>query len=666
MRKALFILTLIPTLAQGAEMVKSPLYKHLLEQARARLDERHEKIQAISSPEGLLARGEEVREAMVLSVGGLPDRTTLNPRTLWTKDFGDYRVEGVIFESRPNFPVTANLYLPNKGTPPFPAVLGPCGHGLDAKAHDTYQTCWINLARRGFAVLSFDPIGQGERLSYLKEDKSPLFWGTTEHTQLGVMALLLGKSFAREMIWDGMRAIDYLETRPEIDRTRIGCTGNSGGGTQTAYLMALDKRIQCAAVSCYITSLKRLFETIGPQDAEQNLIGQVAAGFDQADFVEACLPRPVLLCCATKDFFDIQGTWETFREAKGFFGRFGMPERVDIIESPGEHGYHQPQRTAMYHWMARWLKREFDETPEPETPLLPAKELNCTESGQVLTSVPGARTMASIYAEEAAELREIRQSRGVEERARSAVWVAKVERPKELKWTESGGVVHDTLVETTLTAEIEPGWELQARLLEPEAGATSDPVLWLADLARAEGDESPETEARAGHPVLVVSPRGLDQGDRYKGGELDKFFGDWVVSFLALHLNRPLLAQRTEDVLAALDLLKARFPGKAIEVNAFRETTPAALMATTLEPTVAKLVLTEGLISWDSVFEAPYTLGVLSNVAPGMLLAADIPDLARSILPRKVVLRSALKVTGDRATEEEVRSLYGPEVEVIP
>lgn len=671
MRKALFILTLIPSLAQGAEMVKAPLYQHLLEQARERLDERHQRIQAMSSPEALLARGEEVREAMILSVGGLPERTPLNPRTLWTKDFGDYRVEGVIFESRPDFPVTANLYLPNKGTPPFPAVLGPCGHGLDAKAHDTYQTCWINLARRGFAVLSYDPIGQGERLSYLKEDKSPLFWGTTEHTQLGVMALLLGKSFAREMIWDGMRAIDYLETRPEIDKTRIGCTGNSGGGTQTAYLMALDKRIQCAAASCYITSLKRLFETIGPQDAEQNLIGQVAGGIDHADYVEACLPRSVLLCCATKDFFDIQGTWDTFREAKGFFGRFGMPERVDIIESPGEHGYHQPQRTAMYHWMARWLKREFDEVPEPETPLLPVRDLNCTKTGQVLTSIPGSRTLASLYAEEAGDLRRNRAERIAADH--DGKWIdavrtaAGIRLPGELEWKEQTTSSNGGISKTTFTVEVEPGWSLKGVLLDPAGGAKASPLLWLEDSTKEqEKGDTPESRVQQGHPVFVVSPRGLDQSKRYQGHELDKYFGDWVVSFLALHLNRPLLGQRAEDVLASLGFLKSRFPGSPLEVIGFREATPPALLATALEPSVAMLTLVEGLISWDSVFNAPYTKGVLSSVAPGMLRVADMPDLVESIVPRRMVLRSPLRPTGEPATEEEVRAAYGTTIEVLP
>src|SRR5206468_8526089 len=125
----------------------------------------------------------------------------------------------------------------------------------------------ILMAKNGLAVLCYDPIGQGERLQLIDENKKPGIKGSTsEHTMIGVGALLVGQSTAGYRIWDGIRSIDYLVSRPEIDPMKIGCTGNSGGGTLTAYLMALDDRIVCAAPSCYIPSLERLFATIGPQD----------------------------------------------------------------------------------------------------------------------------------------------------------------------------------------------------------------------------------------------------------------------------------------------------------------------------------------------------------------------------------------------------------------
>ncbi|MCC6733570.1 MAG: acetylxylan esterase [Candidatus Omnitrophica bacterium] len=659
------LLVVFPAFSIGGSLVNSPLYQHLLNQAVERLDERKAEILSLSGPDAYKARGEKVRASIIEGMGQFPERCPLNARTVWTRDFGDYVVEGVIFNSRPDFPVTANLYLPKQGEPPYPAVLGPCGHALEAKAMEAYQYCWINLARRGFAVLTYDPIGQGERLGYLKEDGAPDFWGTTEHTQLGALALLLGHSFARDEIWDGIRALDYLETRSDIDKTRIGCTGNSGGGTQTAYLMAIDPRIRCAAASCYITSLQRLFETIGPQDAEQNLIGQVARGIDHADFIESQFPNPVLICCASEDFFDIRGTWETFREAKKYFGKFGMPERVDLIESPEEHGYHLPQRTAMYHWMSRWLKGTIDEEPEPETRAQAAKDLNCTETGQVLTSIPEARTLQSIYREEAQRLREKRLS--YLSTNSSETWLSDLQKicgitPRASSaWNEKGHAEADGIRESTWTTEIEPGWNLLATLYEKNSGSSQPPILIVADsIGQFESEDDMRNRAREGYPVLRVIPRGLDMQERYKGGELDQYFGDWVVSFLALHLDRPLVGQRAADVLKAADFLAQKFPGQKIDVIANNEATIPALLAAVNDQRIGQIRLIEGLISWDSAFQLPYTRGILSNIAPGILEIADIPDLMAAVSPRKVILQSPVMATGEKAAAEEMEKILAP------
>src|SRR5205814_4128830 len=145
---------------------------------------------------------------------------------------------------------------------------------------------------------------------------------------------------------DGIRSIDYLVSRPEIDPKKIGSTGNSGGGTLTAYLMALDDRIACAAPSCYITSLERLFATICPQDAEQNIPGQVAFGMEHADYLLMRAPRPTQISATTRDFFDIQGSWTTFREAKQIYGLLGFGERVDLFEFNDRHAISRPMRQA--------------------------------------------------------------------------------------------------------------------------------------------------------------------------------------------------------------------------------------------------------------------------------------------------------------------------------
>jgi dienelactone hydrolase len=344
-----------------------------------------------------------MREAL----GELPERTPLNPRVVGREGRDGYRIEKVIYESRPGHHVTATLYLP-EGPAPSPGVLMPIGHSIEGKAAEYVQRGAILLARHGLAVLAYDPIGQGERRQLLDERGRPVLSGsTTEHTMAGVGALLVGRSTASYRVWDGMRSLDYLAGRPEIDPRRLGCTGCSGGGTETAYLMALDDRVAVAAPSCYITSLERLFETIGPQDAEQNLTGQVAFGLEHADYITLRAPSPTLLCAATRDFFDIQGTWTSFREAKRAYGLLGHGERVDLFESDTTHGFPRPQREAVVRWMRRWLLKIDDAPEEQDVAIASEADLRCTRTGQVLTEFDG-RSVFDLTAERARELATVR------------------------------------------------------------------------------------------------------------------------------------------------------------------------------------------------------------------------------------------------------------------
>ncbi|GAG03899.1 unnamed protein product, partial [marine sediment metagenome] len=265
----------------------------------------------------------------------MPRRTPLNPRVTGVVHRKGYKVEKVIFESQPKHYVTGALFVPdsNRFEPPYPGVLEPVGHSFTAKAREIYQTVGALLALNGMVALVFDPIDQGERGQMLSQ--WPSISGTKAHTMLGVGSILLGRNTARFEIWDGMRAIDYLQSRPEVDPNRIGCAGLSGGGTQTSYLMALDDRIAAAAPACYLTSFDRLLSTIGPQDAEQNIYGQLAFGMDHADYLMMRAPKPTLICAATNDFFDIAGTWASFRYAKRLYSRMEFAERIDLIEHDG-------------------------------------------------------------------------------------------------------------------------------------------------------------------------------------------------------------------------------------------------------------------------------------------------------------------------------------------
>src|SRR4051812_13578997 len=211
------------------------LYAYLQAEAQEHFAARRKTVAELKTPADVQRRQKELRAAFLAALGGYPGKTPLHPRVVGKEARDGYRIERVIYESRPQHHVTAVLYLP-EGKPPFPGVLMPCGHSANGKAAEPYQRACILMAKNGLAVLCYDPIGQGEGIQLLNAQGKPAIPGSTsEHTMVGVGALLVGQSTATYRIWDGIRSLDYLASRPEIDPMHLGCTGNSGGGTMTAY-----------------------------------------------------------------------------------------------------------------------------------------------------------------------------------------------------------------------------------------------------------------------------------------------------------------------------------------------------------------------------------------------------------------------------------------------
>ncbi|PYV33483.1 MAG: metalloendopeptidase, partial [Acidobacteria bacterium] len=375
------------------ERIREMLPNYLNRIAISLLEQRKRTVSQISAAAEVARRKAYIRERMLSALGGLPERTPLNPRVVGVLDRDGYRVEKVIFESQPQFYVTGNLYVPKSGQPPYPAVLFPLGHERGGKPNPDWQHVLVSLARRGFVAFTWDTLGQGERAQFYDTDLETSKLGetgyTTEHTMIGAQCLLAGDNIARYTIWDGIRALDYLLSRREVDATRVACTGNSGGGTHTAYLSALDDRIGVAAPSCFITSWQRLLESIGPQDAEQCLPPFLKDGLDHADFIYAFAPKPYIILSAIRDFFSISGARETYAETGHLYTLLAAPQKLGMFEADNTHGYSLPRRLAAYNWLSRWLKGSEDLAPEQEVKVEDEEVLRCTPSGQVATSLGG-------------------------------------------------------------------------------------------------------------------------------------------------------------------------------------------------------------------------------------------------------------------------------------
>ena len=247
--------------------------------------------------------------------------------------------------------------------------------------------------------MCYDPIGQGERSQILGSAGQPRYRSTTEHTLVGAGSIPLGRGTATYRIFDGIRSIDYLAGRGDIDMTKIGVTGCSGGGTLTSYLMALDDRVACAAPSCYLTSFRRLIDTIGPQDAEQNIHGQLAFGMDHADYLMLRAPKPTLILASTQDFFDIQERGTRSARRSGSTRGWASPSASSWSRPmPSTATRSRSARPCCGGCAAGWSGIDEPAT-EPELKTLrPDAELLCTPRGQVML-LEGARSVAELNVE---------------------------------------------------------------------------------------------------------------------------------------------------------------------------------------------------------------------------------------------------------------------------
>ena len=310
-----------------------------------------------ASLEDWRGRAAYLREHILVSAGllPLPERTSLDPQVFDERKHEDYTVSKVYFESRPGFFVTGNLYKPI-GPGPFPAVLSPHGHWAYGRLENSESASVpgraINLARQGFVVLTYDMIGfnDSRQLSHSFGGKRESLWGLT---------------LAGLQIWNGIRSLDFLESLPEVARGRMGCTGASGGGTQTFLVAAVDDRVRVAAPVNMI-SLHMQGGCLCENPPWLRL------DTDNVELAATIAPRPLLMVSATGDW-----TSETMRleypEMRRFYTLLGAEDHVHAVQMQAEHNYNRQSREAVYAWMARWLKGAAPDVRVAETPFEPER-----------------------------------------------------------------------------------------------------------------------------------------------------------------------------------------------------------------------------------------------------------------------------------------------------
>jgi len=638
---------------------------YLKDKAFALIDGRQRAIARIFTMDDLKARQQYWRAHMLSYLGGLPERTPLNAYTVRTLDRGDHRIEKVIFESRPGFYVTANLYLPKGGRPPYPAILFPLGHERGAKAHQAWQRCLAGFARRGFVALTWDPLGQGERIQMYDEDlhDSKVQGSTVEHTILGMQCLLTGSHIAQYTIWDGVRALDYLLARPEVDARRVGCTGNSGGGTHTAYLSGLDDRIQVAAPSCYITSWKRMLESIGPQDAEQVFPLWLKDGLDYPDYLYAFGGKPFLMLTAIRDFFPIAGARASLEEAQQVYAKLALGGNIAMFEADDGHGYSKPRREAAYRWFTRWLQGAENTEPEAPLSLATAEELQCTRTGQVQSEFQGAVDVFTLNRRLAGQLRANRKpaAESVRRRARELTHFEVATGPVRI--TPFGQVERSEYRVEKLVYESEPGITIPALLFIPNSGGARKPAIVFADAGgkSAAAAEAAQLVAK-GYIVLAPDLRGfgetqppLDRRDYFV-----RNFGDYENTLSALIIGKTMAGMRASDLVRGVELLASRTDVDAsrIAVTGRGAAAIPALFAALFDDRIRSLALDGMLVSYESVVNERIHQGIVDQLIPSALKDFDLPDVIAAIAPRKVGVFNGVNPLGQELALSRLQQEY--------
>lgn len=626
------------------------LYKQQSELSFRSLDNRKESIRKLNNTQDWLARQELVKEKFLTSLGPFPDKTPLNPVVTHKIKKEGYSVEKLYFESLPGVKVTAAFFIPNSKRKKLPTIIYCSGHSDLAFRSEGYQHVILNLVKKGFAVLAFDPYGQGERSQYFdpNKGKSP-FGPTREHSYPGAQLFINGESAAKYMIWDGIRAVDYLLSRKEVDSDRIGITGRSGGGTQSAYIAAFDPRIKASAPECYLTTMEYQLKSGGPQDAEQNLTYGIQLGLDHADLLEVRAPKPSLMITTTRDIFSIQGARDSYKEAKMAYRAFGKEENLQKVEDNAGHMSTQKNRETMYAFFQKHLDNPGNAKDE-EVVIFPIEELYVTKTGQLSTSL-GSKFLFDINVSLTKKNKEALEEKRKQLKQHLSGLVDKVasilgysEDEINGKLIFSGQTEFDTYFLNKYLIVQEGDKIIPLVIFQPKQ-PKGKVVLYLDNLEDKKSDEAyvmPIQLAQNGITVLVPDLPGYGElGPGYLKGDAyfnNTSYNQWFAGILN---GRSTVAVHTKAIRTVVQMCceELDMDDKKI-IGVSRGGFNSSLMhAAVLGLDVAGMLCIDPLLSFESIVgNKDYDPAHIPFSVAGALPHYDLPDLAVVMADKKITL----------------------------
>jgi cephalosporin-C deacetylase-like acetyl esterase len=561
----------------------------------------------------------------MLGLDPLPARTPLQPRITGTVQGSKYRIEKIVFQSMPGLYVTANFYVPHQASAPMPTILYVCGHSphpLGAKADYQDRAAWF--ASHGFACLILDTLEFGEvaGIHHGIHDLNMWNWLSLGYTPVGTE------------VWNAVRALDYLETRPEVDRKRIGMTGISGGGSVTWFTSAVDERISVAAPVCSTY-------TFGSQAAHWVASGQCDCIYFNNTFLvdfpvvgALIAPRPLVICSGRKDGdFPPDGYHAVFQKVKKIYDLVGgspaEDARVREIDDDVGHTDAPLFLKGVRDWMSRWLRHEIAPVQDEEFRRLTPETL------AVLSKIPDDAINYKIHNRliPTAKAREWTTLEQWQTRRRELI--ARL-RDEVFRWFPKETVPFQTTVQKfdggwaaryadyqDVEFTTEPGVRVRAQFLRSRSNPETAPVLIYAkrhgdSIYFLDLDELLPVLGR--YSVLILNPR-LTEGSvsPYEYAELERT-ASWI--------GRTVASMQVWDILRSVEWLvsERKVPASSISIYGKEDMGILAVYAGLLDERISQVILNDPPASH-------WTGPALLNV----LRVTDIPEVLGAFAPRSIV-----------------------------
>jgi cephalosporin-C deacetylase-like acetyl esterase len=660
-----------PRVRGYGEDMPDMLLAYLQNKTNALAAEWDRKRAQIRTPAALEERNRFVRARCTEMIHGLPERTPLNAVIVRVLEREGYRIESLMFESRPNFWVTASLYVP-AARGPFPGIISPCGHYATARLYPSYQFMYQSLVKEGFVVLAYDPVGQGERRYYWdpatnqNEIGGPVTW---EHSLPGQLLLLIGQDLTHYRIWDGMRAIDYLLTRPEVDPKRIGCCGHSGGGTLTTFIAALDERVKC--VVAHEGGMHRRWpvhirpeSSLGTGDTEQHFFPAAIYGVDGGDLNAAIAPRPLL---STIEHFN-PGYNAVTAEVRARYELMGAPEKFQTVEADDPHDMTMRLRLANTNWFCRWFQNRKGPETEPDFRLETAAEINCLPNGSIRYSRRGD-TIYSIIEREQSSLppRLSMPPAEMQQSIRTLLRFHRSDHPLGVRALTTTARRHYRIEKIEFLSE--PGIYIPTWVFVPDRrGDDRSAILYVSEQGKeADGLEFDVLEGLAlqGNLVVSVDVRGIGEtkprhGESGQGAYRHVGDAETTMQYMAWEMNESLTGMRVQDVMRSVDYSLSRTDVNGAGVRAIGKGMGSlwVLFAAALDARVTRAVCHGGLLSYRTLARSDRYLHGASVMLPDVLKHFDLPQAASAVAGRRLVMLDPLDAMKSRVNLETARRTY--------